>query len=78
MSYQWHSQGQGSFDAIRLTWIAIGTKRRKVERKKKNTKIKEELTMQPQIQSCKNKRKEDNLYWCHFQYKLHSRSPMKL
>ena len=44
MSYRWHSQGQGSFDAIRLTWIANGTKRRKVERKKKNTKNKEELT----------------------------------
>jgi len=22
MSYRWHSQRQGSFDAIRLTWIA--------------------------------------------------------
>ena len=44
MSYQWHLQGQGSFDAIRLTWITIGTKRRKVKRKKKNTKDKEELT----------------------------------
>ena len=33
---------QDSFDAIRLTWIVIGTKRRKVERrKKKNTKNKE-------------------------------------
>ena len=36
MGYQWHSQRQGSFDSFRLTWIAIGTKRRKVEKKKKN------------------------------------------
>ena len=40
MSYQWHSQRQGSFDAIRLTWIAIDTRKREVEKKKKNTKIK--------------------------------------
>ena len=40
MSYRWHSQRQGSFDAIRLTWIAIGTRKREVEKKKKNTKIK--------------------------------------
>ena len=42
MSYRWHSQGQSSFDAIRLTWIAIGTKRREVEKKKNNIKNKEE------------------------------------
>ena len=42
MSYRWHSHRQGSFDAIRLTWIAINTKRREVEKKKKNTKNKEE------------------------------------
>ena len=40
MSYRWHSQRQDSFDAIRLTWIAIGTRKREVENKKKNTKIK--------------------------------------
>ena len=42
MSYRWHSHGQGSFDAIRLTWIAIGTRMSEVEKKKKknNTKIK--------------------------------------
>ena len=38
MSYWWHSQKQGSFDAIRLTWIAIGIKRREVEKKKKTQK----------------------------------------
>ena len=43
MSYRWHSQGQGSFDAIRLTWIALGTKRREVEKKKKNTKTKKNI-----------------------------------
>jgi len=43
MSCWQHSQGQGSFDAIRLTWIAVGTKRRKIEWKK-NIKNKEELT----------------------------------
>ena len=37
----WHSQRQDSFDAIRLTWIAIGTKRREVE--KKNTKTKKNI-----------------------------------
>ena len=42
MSYQWHSQRQGFLDAIRLTWIANGTKRREVEKKKKNTKNEEE------------------------------------
>jgi len=42
MSYKWHSQRQGSFDAIRLTWIATGTTRRGVEKKKKNTKNEEE------------------------------------
>ena len=42
MSYRWHSQRQGSFDAIRFTWIAIGTKKREVEKKKKNKKNKEE------------------------------------
>ena len=42
MSYQWHSQKQGSFDAIRLTWIAIGIRNREVEKKKKSTKNKEE------------------------------------
>ena len=51
MSYQWHSQRQGSFDALRLTWIAIGTKRRKVEKKKNNknkvhTKEKQKPTLQ--------------------------------
>ena len=40
MSYRWHSQRKDSFDAIRLTWIAIGTRKREVEKKKKNTKIK--------------------------------------
>ena len=59
MSYQWHSQRQGSFDAIRLTWIEIVTKRRKVERKK-NKKIKY-IKMQLQIRSCNNKRKEEQL-----------------
>ena len=41
-SNRWHSQRQDSFDAIRLTWIAIGTRKREVEKKKKkkNTKIK--------------------------------------
>ena len=43
MSYQWHSQNQGSFDAIRLTWIALGTKRREVEKKRENTKAKKNL-----------------------------------
>ena len=43
MSYQWHSQKQGSFDAIRLTWITLGTKRREVEKKKKNAKIKKNI-----------------------------------
>ena len=38
MSYKWHLQKQGSFDAIILSWIAIGTKRREVEKKKKKTK----------------------------------------
>ena len=33
------------FDAIRLTWIAIGTKRRKVEKKRKNTKTKKNIKM---------------------------------
>ena len=42
MSYRWHSQKQGSFDTIRLTWIAIGIKRRDVEKKQKNSKNKEE------------------------------------
>jgi len=42
MSYWWHSQRQGSFDTIRLTWIAIGTKRREVAKKENNTKNKEE------------------------------------
>ena len=42
MSYRWHSQKQGSFDAIRLTWVALGTKRREVE-KKKNTKTKKNI-----------------------------------
>ena len=40
MIYRWHSQNQGSFDVIRLTWIALGTKRREVEKKKKKTKTK--------------------------------------
>ena len=39
MSYQWHPQRQGSFDAIRLTWITIGIRKREVEKKKKNTKV---------------------------------------
>ena len=39
MSYRWHAQRQGSFDAIGLTWIAISTRKREVK-KKKNTKIK--------------------------------------
>jgi len=34
---------QGSFDAIRLTWIALGTKRREVKKQKKNTKIKKNI-----------------------------------
>ena len=38
MSYQWHSQRQVFLDAIRLTWIAIGTRKKEVEKKKKNTK----------------------------------------
>ena len=59
MRYRWHLQMQGSFDAIRLTWIAIGTKRKKVERKKKNTKNKEELTNATIGTSCNNKRKEE-------------------
>ena len=40
MSYRWHSQRQGSFDAVRLTWIAIGIRMSEVEKKKKkNTKM---------------------------------------
>ena len=78
MSYRWHSQGQDSFDAIRLTWIAIGTKRKKQKGRRRTQKIKKNLQMQLQIQSCNNKRKEEQLTLCHSQYKLHSRSPMKL
>ena len=40
MSYPWNSQRQGSFDAIRLAWIAIVTRKREVEKKKKNTETK--------------------------------------
>ena len=43
MSYRWHSHSQGSFDAIRLTWIALGRKRREVEKKKKRTKTKKNI-----------------------------------
>ena len=32
-----------SFDAIRLTWIALGTKRREVENKKKNIKTQKNI-----------------------------------
>ena len=40
------SQKQGSFDAIRLTWIAIGTRRREVEKKKENTnKVHNQVTI---------------------------------
>ena len=61
MSYRWHSQRQGSFDAIRLTWIAIGTKRREVEKKKKNTKTKKNIKNVTQIQCGNNKRREEQL-----------------
>ena len=40
MSYRWNSQRQGTFDALRLTWIAIGIRKGEVEKKKKSTKIK--------------------------------------
>ena len=60
MSYRWHSQRQGSFDALRLTWIAIGTKRRKVEKKKKN-KNKVYTKGKLQIRFYNNKRKEENI-----------------
>ena len=36
-------QKQGSFDAIRLTWITIGTKRREVKKNKKNKKTKKNI-----------------------------------
>ena len=71
-------QRQGSFDAIRHTWIAIDTKRRKVERKKKDTKNKEELTNVNRFNHVTIRKKKNNLHRCHSQYKLHSRSLMKL
>ena len=61
MSYRWHSQRQGSFDALRLTWITIGTKRRKVEKKKKN-KNKVHTKGKLQIRFYNNKRKEKKSY----------------
>ena len=39
----WHSQRQDSFDAIRLTWITLGTKTREVEKKKKNTEAQKNI-----------------------------------
>ena len=42
MSCQWHSQRQGSFDAIRLTWIAIGTKKKRSRKEEEYKKNKEE------------------------------------
>ena len=40
MSYQWHSQRQGFFVAIRLTWIVIGTKKGRVKRRRRTRKQK--------------------------------------
>ena len=59
MSYRWHSQRQGSFDAIRLTWIAIGTKKREAEKKRKNTKTKYIKKCKYRFDFCNNKRKEE-------------------
>ena len=47
MSYRWHSQMQGSFDDLRLTWIAIGTKKKKSreeEEEQKQSTYKRETT----------------------------------
>ena len=44
MNYRWYSQRQGSFDTIRLTWIAIGTKKKKSRKEKEEHKNREELT----------------------------------
>ena len=59
MSYRWHSQRQDSFDALRLTWIVIGTKRRKVEKKKNKNKVHRKGKLQ--IRFYNNKKKEENL-----------------
>ena len=61
MSYQWHSQKEGSFDAIRLTWIALGTKTREVEKKKKNKKITKNIKNVLQIECGNNKKREEQL-----------------
>ena len=79
MGYRWHLQKQGSFDAIRLTWIALGAKRREVEKKKKNTKTKKNIKKYNfRFNMVIIKEKKNNLHWCHFQHKLHSHSRMKL
>ena len=44
MRYKWHSQRQGSFDAIRLTWIVIDTKKKKSRKKEEEHKKNKELT----------------------------------
>jgi len=78
MSYRWHWQRQGSFDALRLTWIAICTKRRKVEKKKKNTKTKYIQKENYRFNFVTIREKKKILHRCHSQHKLHSHSPMKL
>ena len=59
MSYRWHSQRQGSFDALRLTWIAIGTKKksREEEEEQKQSTYKRETS----DSILYNKRKDENL-----------------
>ena len=74
MSYRWHSQRQGSFDAIRLTWIVIGTRKREVEKKKKNTKTKYIKKGSYRFDFITIREKKNNLHRYHSQYKLHSLS----
>ena len=78
MSYRWHSQRQDSFDAIRLTWIAIDIRKREVAKKKKNTKTKSIKKGNYRFNFITIREKKNNLHWSHSQHKLHSHSPMKL
>ena len=58
MSYRWHSKGKAL--SMLQDSLAIGTKRRKVEKKKKN-KNKVHTKRKLQIRFYNNKRKEENL-----------------
>ena len=78
MSYRWPSKKQDSFDAIRLTWIALGAKRREVEKKKKNTKTKNTKKINFRFNVVTIKEEKNNLQRYHSQHKLHFHSPMKL